>query len=191
MAPSKFRFSIRTILIIIAYAAIALPGLVHPTRAWVGVMYGITVVLLFYSIVTAIYQTERARAFWIGFALFGVGYLGLLFGPFAELSLRLPTTQLLGSSCEIFHGPASYPAQNPYSSWLSPSSPLSFVVPSSPSGYTNNPTEVPYMFVEIGQAIFAMLFAALGGVIAQYQYASRAGKETVRTRPSMSEQEIA
>jgi len=263
MAQSKFSYSIRAILIATGYMALAVASLVHPTRTWLGVIFGITVAMLFFSLLGMIYRTDRARAFWTGFALFGIGYMGMIVGPLPRLSTNLPTTLVLEYSLEKFHGSASpsgtsryYPsslitytppvsstppapyspapsyspigipttATSPTSSdssldsepprdelpdndeedapvspaepiWHAPSSPgppqttfaPSYPPPSlnapsyNPSPYPSAPV-VPYSmdaynyFTAIGQAEFTMLIAAIGGWMAQFMFASRAGK---------------
>lgn len=285
MSQSKFRFSIRAILIATGYTALAVAALVNPTKAWLGVMYGITIAMLFFSLLGIIYRTERTRAYWTGFALFGFGYMGLIFGPFAEISAKLPTTLVLEYALYKFHGPSmnqygapwmSYPSStttysSPVTTYPSPAyipspvtsaptasySPNSSSVSTAPSGpayaelpstdpapavsstspvgispATDAPSEPPadddeestsgpatltpisstsstpppftaaptyyapsyngssytvplisysmnaiYYFTAIGQAEFAMLFAAMGGLAAQFLFASRALKE--------------
>jgi hypothetical protein len=142
MAQSKFRFSIRAILIATGYTAIAVAALVNPTKPWLGVMYGITVAMLFFSLLGMIYRTERARAFWTGFALFGFGYLGLIFGPFSELSAKLPTSLVLEYTLYKFHGPSMSPYGVPTTYYPSPVT--TYSTPSyAPSSTTAVPT-TPY-----------------------------------------------
>lgn len=95
MSNARFRFSIRGVLLVTGLVAMALAALANPSRFWLGTIYGVALLLLFVGILGMIYRREHARAFWTGFVIFGFGYLGLNFGPFAGLSSKLPTTLIL------------------------------------------------------------------------------------------------
>ena len=244
MPQSSLRFSIRTILVATGYTAIAVAALVHPHKVWLALAYGITISLLFYSILGVIYRTDRARAYGTGFALFGFGYLALHDGPLSELAAKLPTTLVLDYACDKFHGqvypvptsgpyyppPVTYipgpiisappdttsnsadtaalgettpepadaapaPAENSAAeseveSTSAQNLPVPTVAPYNPPLFTSAPSygasvpgyTVPVMtypyddyrnFKDTGQAVFALLGAVIGGLIAQYLFAIR------------------
>jgi hypothetical protein len=72
-------------------------GLRFASETWVGSLLLLTLTLLAIGILGVVYRRREARAVWLGFSLFGWGYLALTFGPWfaTELQPKLPTTKLL------------------------------------------------------------------------------------------------
>jgi hypothetical protein len=56
-------------------------------------MFTVTLVALLMSILLAMHRTEKRRAFWLGFALFGWAYMALTVMP--SIESRLITTKAL------------------------------------------------------------------------------------------------
>ena len=75
------RFTIGRLLCVILVLGIALAALKESSDLWESGIFSVTLVVLLASILLAVHRTESSRAFWIGFALFGLGYLGLSLRP--------------------------------------------------------------------------------------------------------------
>jgi hypothetical protein len=87
----RFRFHIGTLVILVLLFAVSFAALRDSSEIWDGITFTLTVGLLLTSILLAIHRTERKRAFWLGFALFGVTFLGLSLIP--SIESRLLTTK--------------------------------------------------------------------------------------------------
>jgi hypothetical protein len=74
----KFRFSIAGLMGIVLVAAVGMAALVAPSPTWAGAIFLLTCAVLGLAIVGAIYRRGASRAFWVGFCVFGWGYLALL-----------------------------------------------------------------------------------------------------------------
>lgn len=92
----KLRTSIAGMMGLILVGALGLAALRSATEAWAALVLAVTLGLLGFAILGAIYRRDDGRAWWAGFALFGWGYLLLAFGPWVpgELSPR-PGSRLL------------------------------------------------------------------------------------------------
>lgn len=70
-----FQFRFRTLLLAVAFIAVAVTALINATSAWSHDLFCAVVVLLTVAIPVACYRTGEKRAFWAGFALCGWVYL--------------------------------------------------------------------------------------------------------------------
>jgi len=68
------RFSLATMLLVFAWAALLCIGLTAPSRFWSGLTALVSLFTVMTAIVAAVYRTGHARAFAIGFAIFGCSY---------------------------------------------------------------------------------------------------------------------
>ena len=101
----RFQFSLRTLLIFIVAASLALAAMKFATSAWADAVVNVTIFGLLFSVVLAVYR----RPFWIGFAICGIGYLVLVEAHFAsDFVDRLITTRSVESLRDIFHPEADY-----------------------------------------------------------------------------------
>ncbi len=90
----RVRFSIAGLMAAVAVAALAVAALRASTPAWAGAMLMLVWSVLGLAIVCAVYRPRGERAWWLGFALFGCGYLVLAF--WSEINFdSLPTSTLL------------------------------------------------------------------------------------------------
>jgi FG-GAP-like repeat len=87
----RFRFHLGTLVIIVLLLAVGFAALRESNEIWDNSIFSITLGALFISIPLAVHRTERRRAFWLGFALFGSAYLGLSLVP--PIEFRLFTTK--------------------------------------------------------------------------------------------------
>ena len=97
------RFSLRWLFGSISLIAIGCGLLVYARPLTAYTCFAATLLVLFSAIPLSVYRSGARRAFWFGFALFGLGYLGLMCGPWeapdvqsrAEVREWLPPTKLL------------------------------------------------------------------------------------------------
>jgi hypothetical protein len=90
----RFRFHLGTLVILVLLLGVGLAALRESSEVWDSSIFSITLGVLLISILLAIHRTEKKRAFWLGFALFGSAYLGQSFVP--SIESRLITTRTLG-----------------------------------------------------------------------------------------------
>lgn len=87
----RFRFSIRSLLLLVLFVGVAFAALRASNDAWDAGIFGLTLSVLLSAVLLAVHRTSRRRAYWLGFALFGWAYLvATLIPPFES---RLPTTK--------------------------------------------------------------------------------------------------
>ena len=89
--------SIVAVVTVLAFGSIASVGLLRGKSAWADVMFLATIAMLGVAILGILNRKNARRAFWQGFALFGLGYLALAFAPWSphQIRVELPTTRLL------------------------------------------------------------------------------------------------
>lgn len=92
------RFTIAGLMVVVLICGVGLASLRDTSEFWSGILLSITLLLLGFAIAGVAYRREGQRAFWLGFAVFGWGYLTITQGPwFADqIEPRLPTTHALG-----------------------------------------------------------------------------------------------
>lgn len=83
----RIRFNIASLLVVVLVVAVSFAGLREATELWDSGLFTLTLVVLLVSILLAIHRTEKRRAYWLGFALFGWIYLGLTLVPSIESTL--------------------------------------------------------------------------------------------------------
>ena len=86
------RFSIRTLMVLIAGSAVGLAALRNANELWARVMMMLALGLVCVAGLWAILLRGRERAWWLGFAVLGCMYLSVSLSP---LWSRLITTHLL------------------------------------------------------------------------------------------------
>ena len=71
----RFRFSIASLLGVVLFISVALAALRDPTDAWDSGILGLILLSLLTAILLTVHRTDRQRAYWLGFSLFGWVYL--------------------------------------------------------------------------------------------------------------------
>lgn len=98
------RFTLRALLGLVFFIAVGCASLLRATPVVASIACGATLLLLLAAIPLCVYRTGERRAFWLGFALFGLSYYVIACGPWqppgtdlqvTRLRARLPTTKLL------------------------------------------------------------------------------------------------
>jgi hypothetical protein len=178
----NLRFNIATLLVIIFVLGVGFAALRESDDLWESGMFSLTLGVLLVAILLAVHRGKAKRAFWVGFALFGWGYLVLAEIP--SIESRLLTTQGLTYLDSKVPGRPSNPAKLMLSAIRSATSGtqiqnVAFAVDglkvgtasdrvvrvwdattgkllSGWSGSTEN-------FVRIGHSLFALMAAWIGG----------------------------
>ena len=89
----RIRFNIASLLGFILVLGVGFAALREASDLWESGVFTLTLAALLISILLAIHRTEKRRAFWLGFAVFGSAYLGLSLVP--SIEPRLITTKVL------------------------------------------------------------------------------------------------
>jgi hypothetical protein len=185
-----------------------------PTEWWAAGLCTFAGFVFFTAILAAIFRAGATRAFWTGFAAFGLAYALIVSIP----GLREGMRPLLVSSPVLYHlyvrwnppptnGSTASPAVVTAPVALSAGSSVTFTPATSPT--TNQityqqlasfktPTPVlsqltaapggadPVLFENIGEALAALLIALVGGFAGRFLECTRAGRPLAE-RPSESE----
>ena len=189
------RFTIRSLLGVVLFVAIAVASLRAADEVWDVCLLGLTLLCLLTAILLAVHRTDRRRAFWLGFALFGWSYLlASLIPPVAS---RLPTTRglvLIDSKIPgrdrnartwdvVFTSTAgTNPVQtvgfSPQGGTLVSSSLGIFPVWDATTGkLLAGPGGTTENFLRIGHSILALVLGFLGGLLSRYLH-DRGREET-------------
>jgi hypothetical protein len=162
------RFPIAALMAAILVVALALAALRNISEAWAGATFLVTCAVLTLAIVGIVCRGAAARAWWLGFALFGWGYLALT----SWSSFELPTMTVLdaiaarlGSTIE-FHGGMGGMGGG--------------MVGSGFFGGFGGPPIQPAR--QIGHCLWALLAALSGGLIA-HAFFGRAQERTATPDP--------
>jgi hypothetical protein len=193
----RFRFSIASLLGIVAFVGVAFAALRDPTGAWDATLLGLTLLVLLASCLLAVHRGGDRRAFWLGFVLFGWAYLVTSLVPPVES--RLPTSKALVASWESLARPEilweddltltgvrSLDVTTPATTARTvPSQPIKWDVTvfhqpaQPPTSYIKRlvflPGETTGTFVRIGHSILTLVLATLGGLSSR-SLRSRSGR---------------
>ena len=182
------KFSLRWLLTAFIFVAFALVALLNANDYWVAIVFTLTFGMLLVSIVGAVVQRSMAQAFWIGFAVIGLGYFWAAHWPsqnndgelFPRVRIRinlrattglpfplrlqdsLITTQLLALTYKNvvpLVRESAFPSGN------------ARVKQMSPVGFQH--LHLLTVFVYVGHSLFTLLFAYIGGLLGAYFYTAR------------------
>jgi hypothetical protein len=139
----RARLSIAGLMGIVLVVSLGLTALRSGTEIWAGATLLATFAVLALAVVGVVCRSGSERSWWLGFALFGWGYLGLVF-LWPHTSLQLPTSALL--------------------KLIRPS-----VGPIGMGGGVFGGLGVPSVYdaySQAGHSLFSLVVAAVGGVLA-------------------------
>lgn len=186
------RFSLRQLLAFVVFVAVGCGALVAPSPWMAATIHTLTAGLLGFAVVAAVGKNGPARAFWIGFAVIGWGYLWLANSDEYDVSFRsrdtLVTHKLLWLLWDIRY-PDSPESQRGMSGRgggrgmfavaSQPSSELPDIRPEDVQGlipFSDEDYEIlANGFFRIGHALWALVFAYLGGCLTRAFYDRRGG----------------
>jgi hypothetical protein len=194
---SPFQFSMRQLLVAVAFAAVACTALVNTNPWWVRGSWLAAVGLSFVAVLQAIFRRGERRAFWLGFAI--AGWLCIIAGCEVFPGLRI-VRQLPEQVTGFLHAQLPDSLRMPFieeqtgrpaDGAFTPPPIISDDGPQDPRvklslelfAQQQQPTFAPnprYLaadqFQSIGEAIWTVLVALLGGLIACWIYRSEAAR---------------
>jgi hypothetical protein len=160
------QFSLRQLLYATAFTGVACAALIYASALWAAAAFSLAIALLLAAIVLAYAAQGRQRAFWIGFAVCGWGYLAMLHSPI-----------LTFDDSTHWHGPSEGPPlissmilDRIYFDVLSlvhsqpQLDPMGMVIP----GSSNYPTSDHYY--RVGHSLFTLLAALAGGALGSWAF---------------------
>ena len=147
----KLRVSISGSMWIVVAIAVGVAALRDASRFSFGAIHLLTQLTLGLAILLAIYRRGAARAWWLGFALFGWGYEYAIPPDSIYRVPHLPVTMLLLALGPLFGHP---PHVNP-----------------APGTGGMGHRLADYLYLRIGDDLAAMVVALLGGVLARVVFA--------------------
>jgi hypothetical protein len=90
------RFSLKTLLAATTLVALGCVGVLYANAMWSALFTTAAFLFVLFGVLAAVLRRGRARAFWIGFAVFGAGYFGLaIFGERDAVSSVRSVSRLL------------------------------------------------------------------------------------------------
>jgi len=174
------RFSIAGLMGVVLIVAIGLAALRNASDIWAGVIFLVTCGVLALSIVGMICRQEGERAWWLGFALFGWGYVALAFWPSHESGLpQLPTIALFERlSANLGVNPQDLvggPRAGGMAGGIGPAA-MQGGIRSVPvvvlaGGGGGGPVARYEAFEQVGHCLSALVFAIVGGTLARILFA--------------------
>jgi len=202
ITSSGWRFTIRQLLIGTAIIAAGLVVLRNASGAWAAALLAGTQLALATSILLVIFRRGAARAFWLGFAIFGWLYLFLLmfsetlsndqetpFRPYYMATTRLSNAcyhWMFDKAFERYM--TQYPARYPYAASSDPFAPGPSQLPPSPQlspspwpppGAPPPPGPDEQSFANVAHALWTLLLALGGGQLAKWLYTTQGRQNTV------------
>ncbi len=170
------RFSIAGLMGIVVMAAIGLAALRNASETWAGAMLLLTCGVLALAVVGVVCCGGSERAWWLGFALFGWGYLALSCWLWAEdRSPRLPTLVLLDAlSTKLGVTPPGAGGMGGAGGGMRNVGLFTVMGQfGGIGGFGGNAAGVvtPGSYALVGHCLWVLLFAVLGGTLSSFLFA--------------------
>lgn len=187
----KWQFSLLTLLLAMAGVALICLALRSPNELWATAVFAAVLLSLGFAALAAVYRGGRWRAFAVGFLVLGAGYWGLVLLTERDQAYgqpRLPTTRWAVMLFTLLHqenatimtpvytAPVAYTVQVATVAGTPPPPPLP--APTAPT-LAYMPQQIRQSqfatetFLDISHQSLAMLLGVLGGIVAQWLYATR------------------
>jgi hypothetical protein len=181
----NLRFNIASLLGVILFCGVGFAALKESSDLWESGLFTLTIGVLLVSILLAVHRSEAKRAFWIGFALLGWGYLALSLVP--SIESRLVTSKGLayldskvpGRPSQVWtvvvtgtgsRGPGNQVQNTAFTfdrAKVTNSSSGVVTLWDAPTGRLLSWGGTTENFVRIGHSLFALLAAWLGGLLSR------------------------
>ncbi len=161
------KFSLRTLLAAAALLCVGAYVLVYATPVWAAIAYTLCVGLLLAAIVCACAATGQPRFFWLGFAVFGWGYLVVLHSPIFSVQAADRNWQVHYSGPPLVTRAAI--------DWMwDKVLPVVHEPPQWDQSMTKtiNGSRFPngFAFSQVGHTLSALIFAVVGGACGRFAY---------------------
>jgi hypothetical protein len=155
--PAVIQFTLGSLFLLMTWLATVCIGLNTPNRLWAAVAGSLALLALLTAVMAAIYAPGSARAFALGFAVFGSGYLVCLhrFDGYAP-QLATPSGETL---FRTIHS----------KEW----SPIAAAIKSRRLSNVQVVAESRDRFLEIYKSAATVLMALLGGLIGRFFFVRR------------------
>ena len=150
----KLRFSIAGLMGVVVVSAVGLAAWRNADETWAGVMMLLTCGVLALAVVGAFYREGARRAWWLGFSVFGWGYMALWTLCYESSWTMRPTTMVL----QLVE-PWMWSLATPIGGGI-----VGFG--GGMMGGGGGPD--PRWFLLVGQCLWALLTAAIGGASAWF-----------------------
>jgi hypothetical protein len=150
----SFRFSIAGLMGVVLVTSLGLAALRSGSATWAAVVLLLACAVLALGLVGAACSGETGRAWRLGFALFGWGYLAQAF--WFEKAFPRPPTAVLLDALRPYLGPPA--AQK------------------GPFGGMGRPDDQPYAFGRIVHSLGGLIAATLGGLLAHVLFGVRSAR---------------
>jgi hypothetical protein len=160
------QFSLKHLLAATASAAFGCIALVYASPTWGAITFTLAISLLLASLVLSYTGSALRRPFWIGFAVFGWGYWAVLHSPILDMEPDFNNWRLQGQGPRLI--------STSLLDWVYfRGLPLVHAEPQFDlNGRVTNNSRYPRGpdFMRVGHSIFAVLYAALGGLVGAVSY---------------------
>ena len=154
-------------MLAVLVVGLGLAALRDASAIWAGATFLLTCAVLTLAIVGVVCRDQSQRAWWLGFALFGWGYLVLAFWS----SFELPTTALLGwLESRLKVAPPGGGGMQ------------SVMLAGGFGGNAGPPPNPP--FIQIGHCLLALLAALIGGLVSTLLFGRRRTRDERRESPA-------
>ena len=163
-------FSLKSLLIGVGLIAMGTVALVNASRLWVTITGLTTCLLLLTSLLASLLLRGRQRAFWIGFAVFGWGYIAMAYGPYQDVVL---TSDLLSDLGNSLRRTVPIPT-NPAPEWVRTTA---FEEKLGTVAVVVDPRNV----VKVGKLLIAWLFCIVGALVGSYFYGHEIKRQQIET----------
>ena len=163
-----FRFSLRWAFAAVAYFALIAAALTDGSIHWFASLALITVFAMLVSLLGVVYRRDEQRSFWIGFAMFGWGYLIMCHVP--PLANALPTSNFFSELYPLFRRTAPIDPLKPQPAWVRTTA--------IENGRTVAVIVSQQDFHRLGNSVCALLGALVGGALGRWFFLTMAPQET-------------
>jgi hypothetical protein len=191
------QISLRELFVLVSAVAVGIAALLNANEWWVSLLWAAVLLLLVFAGFVAFFRREAQRAFWCGYLVAGSLYLLLLmysvpqisqsntWEPYAPLhTSKLVTTKVLVWAYSLLPNSKttpvlpSSPPQSGFGGGMGSSGGM------GPGGFgyrgPTNPNYIdPELFLEVGQALWMLLFSWLGGRVALGLFRTRGTSDNV------------
>ena len=157
--------SLRSLFAIIAFAAITTAVLLRPTFFVASATWSLTLLILGVAVVGAFCSAGRSRAFWAGFAFFGLTHMILVVAPwFDDMTGEFIVTR---QTLDWLGGILGYSVANITS--------MPGIWRNLPWAFNDGPTKgYGYLnYLMAGQSVFSLVVGYIGGSAGRFFYSRR------------------